>query len=197
MRVYAAIRFFHSIPMREGIIDHVIVGKKGMYAMQIVRPPSGKFTSVVLEDETLVFLAPRCRERHKTHQEIFQAHKYSEQTPDRRNRNLNQDYSNHRRAELQCGINLFEELHAGKPGKTALCSSVGMIQARTSWAMIFRKSPTGLSRVARPDPSESGKHVPTLATLNTPERSTRSNEIRESGRQPQIDEYIDRFVIGI
>jgi len=51
-------RIFHSIPMREGVIDHVIVGKKGIFAIQIVRPPSRKFTSVRLEYDMLVF-APR------------------------------------------------------------------------------------------------------------------------------------------
>jgi hypothetical protein len=45
----------HSIPMREGIIDHVVVGKKGIFAIQIVRPPSRKFTSVRLRDEMLIF----------------------------------------------------------------------------------------------------------------------------------------------
>lgn len=49
---------FHSIPMREGIVDHVILGKKGMFAIQIVRPPSRKFKSVSLKDEMLIF-APR------------------------------------------------------------------------------------------------------------------------------------------
>jgi hypothetical protein len=46
---------FHSIPMREGVIDHVVVGKKGIYAIQIVRPPSKKFTGVGLRDEMLIF----------------------------------------------------------------------------------------------------------------------------------------------
>jgi len=48
-------RIFHSIPMREGVIDHVIVGKKGIFAIQIVRPPSRKFTSVRLEYDMLIF----------------------------------------------------------------------------------------------------------------------------------------------
>jgi hypothetical protein len=46
---------FHSIPMREGVVDHVVVGKKGVYAIQVVRPPSQKFTEVSLRDEMLIF----------------------------------------------------------------------------------------------------------------------------------------------
>jgi hypothetical protein len=52
----------HSIPMREGVIDHVVVGKKGVFAIQIVRPPSRKFTSVRLRDEMLIF-APQDGEK--------------------------------------------------------------------------------------------------------------------------------------
>ena len=48
-------RIFHSIPMREGVVDHVIVGKKGIFAIQTVRPPSRKFTSVRLEYDMLIF----------------------------------------------------------------------------------------------------------------------------------------------
>ncbi len=46
---------FHSIPLREGVIDHVVVGEKGLFAIQIVRPPSRKFTSARLEGDMLVF----------------------------------------------------------------------------------------------------------------------------------------------
>jgi hypothetical protein len=46
---------FHSIPMREGAIDHVVVGEKGIFAIQIVRPPSRKFTGVRIEGDMLVF----------------------------------------------------------------------------------------------------------------------------------------------
>jgi hypothetical protein len=53
---------FHSIPMREGVIDHVVVGKKGVFAIQIVRPPTRKFTSVRLRDEMLIF-APQDAEK--------------------------------------------------------------------------------------------------------------------------------------
>jgi hypothetical protein len=53
---------FHSIPMREGVIDHLVIGKKGAFAIQIVRPPSSKFKSVSLKDEMLIF-APRNAEK--------------------------------------------------------------------------------------------------------------------------------------
>jgi hypothetical protein len=46
---------YHSIPMREGVIDHVVVGEQGLFAIQIVRPPSRKFTNVRIEGEMLIF----------------------------------------------------------------------------------------------------------------------------------------------
>jgi hypothetical protein len=46
---------FHSIPMREGVIDHIVVGQNGMFAIQIIRPPSPKFTSVRCDGDMLIF----------------------------------------------------------------------------------------------------------------------------------------------
>jgi hypothetical protein len=46
---------FHSIPMREGVIDHVVIGSKGIFAIQIIHPPSKKFTSVRPEGDMLVY----------------------------------------------------------------------------------------------------------------------------------------------